>query len=164
MSSLSQDRKALRVTEVVGSDEVTTSSASIPWLSQHHRMLIDHFIGHTVCLFAESDAEQQEINSAIIPMAVDTKHGFSLLAVILSLASTHRLNLGLQWDVAKIEYWNDMSVGHLRRPMCQEVESTETVFAATALMLCVRDIIRRREKLLVEIAPSGCFDRAYTQH
>lgn len=125
---------------------VAITSAWIPWLSQHHRMLFHHFIGTTLSIFAEGNAVQQEIRSAIIPMAVDTNHGFSLLAAILSLASTHRMNLGLHKDEAEIEYWRDMSVGHLRRPMLQEDESTENVFAATALILCIRDVISDGEK------------------
>ena len=79
-------------------------------------------------------------------MAVDTNHGFSLLAAILSLASTHRMNLGLHQNLTEIEYWRDMSVGHLRRPGVQEDGSTENVFAATALMLCIRDAISESER------------------
>lgn len=79
-------------------------------------------------------------------MAIDTNHGFSLLAAILSLASTQRRNLRLHQDSAEIEYWRDMAMGHLRRPGVQEDGATENVFAATALMLCIRDIISDVER------------------
>ena len=109
-------------------------------------MLFHHFTETTLSIFDDSQAVQQEIRATMIPMAVDTNHGFSLLAAILSLASTHRRNLGLHQDRAEIEYWRDMSVGHLRRPGVQEDGSTENVFAATALILCIRDIISDVEK------------------
>ena len=104
-------------------------------------MLFSHFTDTTIQIFDDNQEVQQEIRSMIIPMAVDTNHGFSLLAAILSLASTHRKNLGLHESCAEVIYWKDMSVGHLRRPGVQEDGSTENVFAATALMLCVRDAI-----------------------
>jgi hypothetical protein len=125
---------------------VAFTSAWIPWLSPHHRMLFHHFTGTTLQIFDDSQAVQQEIRSAIIPMVVDTNHGFSLLAAILCLASTHRRNLGLHQDSAEIEYWRDMSMGHLRRPGIQEDGETLNVFAATALMLCIRDIISDVER------------------
>ncbi len=109
-------------------------------------MLFQHFIETTLPIFDDSPAVQQEIRSTIVPMAIDTNHGFSLLAAILCLASTHRRNLGLHQDSAEIEYWRDMSMGHLRRPGVQEDGSTENVFAATALMLCIRDIISDVER------------------
>jgi hypothetical protein len=109
-------------------------------------MVFHHFTGTTLHIFDDSQAVQQEIRSTIVPMAIDTNHGFSLLAAILSLASTHRRNLGLDQDSAEIEYWRDMSMGHLRRPGVQEDGSTENVFAATALMLCIRDIISDVER------------------
>lgn len=109
-------------------------------------MLFHHFTGTTLTIFDDSPAIQQEIRSAIVPMAIDTNHGFSLLAAILALASTHRRNLGLHQDTAEIEYWRDMAMGHLRRPGVQEDGSTENTFAATALMLCIRDIISDVER------------------
>ena len=109
-------------------------------------MLFDHFTSITLQIFDDSAAVQQEIRAVIVPMAIDTNHGFSLLAAILCLASTHRRNLGLHQDKAEIEYWRDMSMGHLRRPCVQEDESTENVFAATALMLCIRDVISDVER------------------
>ena len=127
-------------------EDATFTSAWIPWLSEHHRMLFHHFTETTLTIFDDSPAVQQEIRSTIVPMAIDTNHGFSLLASILSLASTHRRNLGLHQDTAEIEYWRDMSMGHLRRPGVQEDGNTENCFAATALMLCVRDIISDVER------------------
>jgi hypothetical protein len=109
-------------------------------------MLFDHFTGTTLAIFDDSRAVQQEIRSTIVPMAIDTNHGFSLLASILSLASTHRRNLGLHQDTTEIEYWRDMAMGHLRRPGVQEDGNTENCFAATALMLCIRDIISDVER------------------
>ena len=109
-------------------------------------MLFNHFINVTVQTFADDAESQQEIRSAIVPMAVDTNHGFSLLAAILSLASTHRKNLGLHQDESEVEYWRDMSMGHLRRPMVQEDSSAENVFAATALILAIRDVISEGER------------------
>ena len=109
-------------------------------------MLFHHFTETTLTIFDDSLAVQQELRSTIVPMAVDTNHGFSLLASILSLASTHRRNLGLHQDTAEIEYWRDMSMGHLRRPGVQEDGNTENCFAATALMLCIRDIISDVER------------------
>ena len=120
--------------------------AWLPWLSQHHRGLFHHFVESTVTIFTSNHAQQQEIRSTIIPMAVFTNHGFSLLAAIISLASTHRMNLGQHRDAAEIEYWKDMSVGHLRRPTVHEDESTENVFASTALVLAIRDIISEAEQ------------------
>lgn len=142
--SPSNDARDLSTTSLP--EGVAFVSAWIPWLSQHHRMLFHHFTGTTIQIFDDSQAVQQEIRSTIVPMAVDTNHGFSLLAAILSLASTHRRNLGLHQDSAEIEYWRDMSVGHLRRPGIQEDGSTENVFAATALMLCIRDTISDVER------------------
>ena len=109
-------------------------------------MLIHYFAGTTLQIFDDSRAVQQELRSTIVPMAVDTNHGFSLLAAILSLALTHRKNLGLHQDQAEVEYWRDMSIGHLRRPGVQENGSTENVFAATALLLCIRDAISDGER------------------
>lgn len=126
--------------------EGTVIQTIIPWLSTHHQKLVHHFINTTITLFAETRAIQEGISSVVLPMAVDTNHGFSLLAAILSLASTHKINLGLHRNVAEIEYWRDMSVGHLRRPTVQEDESTQDVFAATALVLCVQDVISNVEK------------------
>jgi len=94
--------------------------AYIPWLSEHHRMLFDHFTNATIGIFHDNPAIQLEIKSIMVPMAADTNHGFSLLASILSLASTHRMILGFAQDQAEIEYWRDMSIGHLRRPGIQE--------------------------------------------
>lgn len=122
------------------------AAAWLPWLSQHHRALFQHFIDHTVTIFTGDAAVQQEIRAAIVPMAIDTNHGFSLVAAILSLASTHRMNLGAHRDATEVAYWRDMSVGHLRRPTVQEDESTQNVFAGTALMLAIRDVISDGEK------------------
>ena len=92
----------------------------IPWLSDHHRMLFNFFTEKTILIFHSNKIIQAEIKSIMIPMAADTNHGFSLLAAILSLTSTQRLNLGLHQDQAEIDYWRDMSFGHLRRPGVQE--------------------------------------------
>lgn len=104
-------------------------------------MLIHHFIDASLPLFGTSIIVQERIRPTLLPLLASTNHGFSLLAAVLSFASTHRMNLGLHQDVAEIEYWKDMGVGHLRRPIVQEDESTDNVFAATALVLCLRDVI-----------------------
>ncbi|KAK5173852.1 uncharacterized protein LTR77_002533 [Saxophila tyrrhenica] len=122
--------------------------AWIPWLSEHHRTLFDHFANATIRIFSDNPAMHLAIRSLTVPMAADTNHGFSLLAAILSLASTHRMNLGIASDQAEIDYWRDMSVGHLRRPGIQEDGMTDNVFAATALMLCIRDAISNGERPL----------------
>jgi hypothetical protein len=96
------------------------SSPSIPWLSDHHRMLFDHFMTSTLRIFHDSQAVQQEIKTIMMPMATDTNHGFSLLAAIISLSATHRMNLGLSNNQPEIDYWRDMSIGHLRRPGVHE--------------------------------------------
>ena len=118
---------------------------SVPWLSHHHRNLLKHFIENTTSIFAEDLETRQEARSVLIPMAVDTNHGFSLLAALLSLASVHSLSLGLHSRVNESEYWQNMSVGHLRRPTVQEDESTQNVFVATALILCMRDTFDTEE-------------------
>lgn len=92
----------------------------IPWLSEHHRMLFNHFQENTLKIFHDWPAARMELKSILVPMAADTNHGFSLLSAILSLATTHRVNLGMKEDRAEIEYWRDMSIGHLRRPGIQE--------------------------------------------
>lgn len=92
-------------------------------------------------MFTSNEMVQQEIRTSIIPLAVHTNHGFSLIAAILSLASTHRKNLGLHGDTAEASFWRDLSVGHLRRPTVHEDESTLDVFAGTALILAIRDVI-----------------------
>lgn len=120
---------------------VTFTPAWVPWLSEHHRMLLQHFTAITIQIFDDDEATRRAFRSTLVPMAADTNHGFSLLAAILCLASAHRYNLGLHQDTAEIEYWKDMSMGHLRRPGVQEDGFTENVCAATALMLCICDII-----------------------
>ena len=95
-------------------------SAWLPWLSDHHRMLFNHFTSSTLATFHQSKMVTDEIRTILIPLATDTNHGFSLLAAILSLAATHRMNLGLSNDEAEIDYWRDMSIGHLRRPGIHE--------------------------------------------
>lgn len=95
-------------------------STWIPWLSEHHRMLFNHFQEETIKIFHDWPAARLELKCLLIPMAADTNHGFSLLSAILSLGSTHRMNLGVDEDRAEIEYWRGMSIGHLRRPGVQE--------------------------------------------
>jgi hypothetical protein len=83
-------------------------------------MLFDHFMTSTLRIFHDSQTVQQEIKTIMVPMATDTNHGFSLLAAIISLAATHRMNLGLSSDQPEVDYWRDMSIGHLRRPGLHE--------------------------------------------
>jgi hypothetical protein len=83
-------------------------------------MLFQHFVDVTVPIFHDDESLHTWVRSTIVPMAADTNHGFSLTAAILSLASTHRMNLGLSKDQQEIDYWRDMSIGHLRRPGVHE--------------------------------------------
>ncbi|KAK3706110.1 hypothetical protein LTR37_012937 [Vermiconidia calcicola] len=138
MSAQSSEESILATTALPAT---AVSAAPLQWLSQHHRMLFHYFISVTISIFDDSKATQRELRSAILPMAVDTTHGFPLLAATLSLASTHRLNLGLHQDVAEIEYWRDMSIAYLRRAPPDVGGSTANVHSATALMLCIRDAI-----------------------
>lgn len=94
--------------------------AWVSWLSEHHRLLFDHFSNVTIRIFHDHSVTQFDIRSNLISMAAETNHGFSLLCAILSLSSTHQMNLGLVHDREEIEYWRDMSTGHLRRPGVQE--------------------------------------------
>lgn len=102
------------------SNAIGTTANQISWLSDHHRTLFDHFANETIVMFHDSQTIQKEIKNILLPLATNTNHGFSLLAAIISLAATHQTNVGRSVDEAEIEYWRDMSIGHLRRPGVHE--------------------------------------------
>ncbi|KAF2168168.1 hypothetical protein M409DRAFT_53475 [Zasmidium cellare ATCC 36951] len=118
----------------------------LPWLSTRHRSLVAHF-ANTTCSISFLDIKSHHsLCSAILPLALDTTWSFHLVAAILCVSMTHRTSLGLETDASEIDYWESMAVGHLRRQKVNHDETSENVFATTALLLCMKEIISGGEK------------------
>lgn len=118
----------------------------LPWLSPRHRYLVAHFANITCSISFLDIKSHYSLCSAILPLALDTTWSFHLVAAILCVSLTHRASLGLEADSIEIDYWESMAVGHLRRQRVSPDETSENVFAATALLLCMKEIISGGEK------------------
>lgn len=123
----------------------------LPWLSLRPRMLVHHFAQVTCATCCLDQTQHHQICAAILPLALDSTSGFHLLAAILSVASTHQRSLNMEQESATTTdaaYWEAMAVGHLHHQQLPHPgdEDAENAFAATALLLSVRDIFDGGER------------------
>lgn len=91
--------------------------------------------------------------AALLPLVIDSHASFPLVAGILCVAARHLQALEVAGpDDREAAYWEAMAVGHLRRqaigngPLNDADAASESIFAATALLLSWHDILTGGER------------------
>lgn len=118
----------------------------LPWLSGENRLLLDYFVTRLTPKLALHARIGEAYCHTLMPMALDTSRGFHLLASVLVLAAIHRRLLGLFDDEAHLMRLQSTCVQDLRHQVIGLDPVVDDIFAATALTLCVGEIMNGESK------------------
>jgi hypothetical protein len=118
----------------------------LPWLSVADYSLMSHFtVTLTRCLSLHQTM-QDDFCTALVPMALDTSHGTHLLSAVLALSAIHQSSLGCWIDDTHLAQLRHSSLRQLRRQVIGQDTSVDEKSIATALSLCLCDILLGGEK------------------
>ncbi|KIV81602.1 hypothetical protein PV11_03775 [Exophiala sideris] len=131
---------------VLGSIELIPNPAWLPWLSNVDRSLLDHFTVTVTNYLSLHQTMQNDFCTVLLPMALDTSHGTHLLSAILGLSAIHQISLGSYADEAYLAQLRFTSLQQLRLQNIGHNASVDEQSIATALMLCLCDILAGGEK------------------
>jgi len=120
--------------------------AWLPWLSNVDRSLLNHFTVTVTNYLSLHQTMQNDFCTVLLPMAIDTSHGTHLLSAILGLSAIHQISLGSYADEAYLAQLRFTSLQQLRLQNIGHNASVDEQSIATALMLCLCDILAGGEK------------------
>ncbi|KAK6387566.1 hypothetical protein LTS17_000835 [Exophiala oligosperma] len=118
----------------------------LPWLSNVDRSLLNHFTLTVSSYLSLHHAMQNDFCTVLLPMALDTSHGTHLLSAILGLAAIHQISLGSYNDEAYLAQLRYTSLQQLRLQSVGQNAAVDEQSIATALTLCLCDILAGGEK------------------
>ncbi|KAI1609229.1 fungal-specific transcription factor domain-containing protein [Exophiala viscosa] len=134
------------IQHISGSFELLPNPAWLPWLSNVDRSLLDHFTVTVTNYLSLHQTMQNDFCTVLLPMALDTSHGTHLLSAILGLSAIHQISLGSYADEAYLAQLRFTSLQQLRLQNIGHNASVDEQSIATALMLCLCDILAGGEK------------------
>ncbi|KAK5222906.1 hypothetical protein LTR72_005743 [Exophiala xenobiotica] len=118
----------------------------LPWLSKVDRSLLNHFTLTVTSYLSLHQTMQNDFCTVLLPMALDTSHGTHLLSAILGLAAIHQISLGSYNDEAYLAQLRYTSLQQLRLQSIGHSAALDEQSIATALTLCLCDILAGGEK------------------
>ncbi|KIW18840.1 hypothetical protein PV08_03129 [Exophiala spinifera] len=118
----------------------------LPWLSNVDRSLLNHFTLTVSSYLSLHQAMQNDFCTVLLPMALDTSNGTHLLSAILGLAAIHQISLGSYTDEAYLAQLRYTSLQQLRLQRIGQNAAVDEQSIATALTLCLCDILAGGEK------------------
>lgn len=118
----------------------------LPWLSNVDRSLLNHFTLTVSSYLSLHHAMQNDFCTVLLPMALDTSHGTHLLSAMLGLAAIHQISLGSYSDEAYLAQLRYTSLQQLRLQSIGQNAAVDEQSIATALTLCLCDILAGGEK------------------
>ncbi|OIW30216.1 hypothetical protein CONLIGDRAFT_632275 [Coniochaeta ligniaria NRRL 30616] len=128
------------------SDAIARNPSHLSHLSLPQRVLLDHFLCTVTRSFSLHLATHQGFCMTYLPMALDPSMGQSLLPAILEAAALHRTSLGLDQSQQVVVALRHASVRHFQLPDIGRDAGADDYALATALMLCLCDILSGGEK------------------
>ncbi|KAH6874417.1 fungal-specific transcription factor domain-containing protein [Thelonectria olida] len=119
----------------------------LSWMSTEHRSLIDHFARNLTPCFSIHPVQHASFCSNFLPLALDSTHGTCLLAAILTSALVHRDSLTSPESDIRFAHLYQTCIYHLRQKLASENAEVDDVYVATALILCLTEILAGGRKL-----------------
>lgn len=113
----------------------------LPWMSRDHRLLIHHFANKATGCFSLHSQMREAFCKTLLPLALDTSDGCHLLTSILLTSAIHRRTLGSYHDETQLIHLQGVCVQEMRRQTVGLNIVIDEKFAATALTLCVGEIM-----------------------
>lgn len=115
-------------------------------LSSSHRLLLDHFCNSVTRSFSLHLTTHHGFCMTYLPMALDPTTGNSLLPAVLEAAALHRKSLGLYDNERELIALRHASIRQFKLPTVGENSVDDDKAIATALILCLCDILAGGEK------------------
>ncbi|CAM1503632.1 Fc.00g012230.m01.CDS01 [Cosmosporella sp. VM-42] len=118
---------------------IIQNPSQLSQLSSSHRVLLDHFLHTVTRSFSLHVATHHGFCTTYLPMALDSST--ALLPTILEAAALHRRSLGLPQDERELVALRHASIRQFKVPTIGQDDATDDQAVATALMLCLCDIL-----------------------
>ncbi|OAX78682.1 hypothetical protein ACJ72_07009 [Emergomyces africanus] len=125
-------------------NQIIRSPDLLHWLNPTYSSLLDHFVSSTTRSLSCHKAVQRDFCAVLVPMALETP---CLLVALLNLAATHRVSLGLEQSSTELAFLSSASLNQLRNLISQAEFQQADATIATALTLCITDIVSHGRSL-----------------
>ncbi|CRG90714.1 Adhesion and hyphal regulator 1 [Talaromyces islandicus] len=125
---------------------ISQNPSHLSQLSSSHRLLLDHFSKCVTRSFSLHLASHHGFCMAYLPLALDPDTGNSVLPAVLEAAALHRKSLGLYHNERQLIALRHASIRQFKLPTIGKHSADDDKAIATALILCLCDILAGGEK------------------
>ncbi|OKL64251.1 hypothetical protein UA08_00065 [Talaromyces atroroseus] len=148
-SRLSSPVRASPANSITAETYATSISQNPSHLSQlppSHRLLLDHFCNAVTRSFSLHLSTHHGFCMTYLPLALDPVTGNGLLPAVLEAAALHRKSLGLYHNERELIALRHESIRQFKLPTIGKNPVDDDKALATALILCLCDILAGGEK------------------